>query len=173
LAEKLGEKIAPSHFSLYDDPTLPRASGSQPYDGDGFKASPRAIVQDGVLQLFFLNLYNARRMGAEPTTGGSSNLVLPPGSRSPLEIAQELPEAIRVEGFLGGNANATSGDFSFGINGTLLRHGEPVQSLSEMNISGNLFELLDHYIEAANDSWAYGAWRVPTLRFDDIQFSGS
>ena len=112
-------------------------------------------------------------MGMNPTTGGSSNLVMQPGARSPSEIARSLPQAIRVEGFLGGNANPTSGDFSYGIHGTLLEHGEPVQSLSEMNISGNLFELLDHYVEAANDPWGFGSWRVPTLRFDDIQFSGS
>ena len=96
-----------------------------------------------------------------------------PGKRSPIEIARSLPKAIRVEGFLGGNANPTSGDFSFGIHGTLLENGEPVQSLSEMNISGNLFELLDNYVESANDSWRFGAWRVPTLRFDNIQFSGT
>jgi PmbA protein len=173
MADKLKQRIAPTNFSLYDDPTIPRAAGSRPYDGDGFASQRRAIVEDGVLQTFFLNLYNARRMGMDPTTGSSSNLILPPGERSPEEIAAELPDAIRVEGFLGGNANATSGDFSFGIHGTLLSHGEPVQSLSEMNISGNLFELMENYVEAANDPWNFGAWQVPTLRFDDIQFSGS
>ena len=173
LAEKLGQQIAPKNFNIYDDPTIPRAAGSRPYDGDGYTALPRPIVKDGELQLFFLNLYNSRRMKMERTTGGSSNLVMAPGERSPLEIARSLPKAIRIEGFLGGNANPTSGDFSFGIHGTLLEHGEPVQSLSEMNISGNLFELLDNYVESANDCWGFGAWRVPTLRFDNIQFSGT
>jgi PmbA protein len=80
---------------------------------------------------------------------------------------------VRIEGFLGGNANPTSGDFSFGIHGTLLDHGEPARAVSEMNVSGNLFDLLARWAGAADDPWPYGAWRSPSLLFDGVQLSGA
>ena len=124
------------------------------------------------LRAFFVDLYNSRRLKCDPT-GGASNLVIPAGPRSCAEIIASQPRVIRVDGFLGGNTNAISGDFSFGISGTLFENGEPVAAVSEMNISGDLFSLLSRFQEAASDTWRWGAWRSPSLLFDDIQFSGT
>ena len=126
-----------------------------------------------MLKTFFVDLYHSRKLERDPTTGGSSNLVVPPGSRSMEAIASDLPQAIRVTSFLGGNTSSASGDFSFGIRGQLLEHGEPVQNVSEMNISGNIRDLLGSYTEAANDTWTWSSMRVPTLLFDAVQFSGT
>jgi PmbA protein len=131
------------------------------------------LVENGVLQTYFLSVYNARRLGEAPTTGGTTNVVVPPGSRTVSEISRDVGRAIRVDGFLGGNSNATTGDFSFGILGALLEDGVPVTPVSEMNVSGDLFGLLERFAEAANDPWLYSSWRCPTLLFDDIQFSGT
>lgn len=172
LADRLNKPIAPAHFNLLDDPLIPRAPGSRPHTGDGMRAVPRPIVEDGTLRSFFLSLYNARRLEMAPTAGGASNLVIPPGSRSPAELLKDAGRCIRIEGFLGGNSSTITGDFSFGIIGTLFEDGEPVQPVSEMNVSGNLFELLERWQDAGDDVWTYGAWRVPSLLFDNIQFSG-
>lgn len=173
LADKLGQRIADPRLSIWDDPLIPRASGSQLCDGDGIPARRRPILVEGVLERFLVGVYNGRRLGVEPTTASTSNLVIEPGDQGPLELAADQERAILVQGFLGGNSNPASGDFSFGIQGVLLEHGEPVANLSEMNISGDLLELLAGYRAAGNDVWRYGSWRVPTLRFDDVQFSGS
>ena len=169
---KLGQKVAASNFELLDDPHIPRGAGSRRFDADGFPSRKRVLVQGGELRCFLLNQYYARKLDVEPTTGGTSNLIIPPGPRGPEAIAADLPKAIRVESFLGGNANSTTGDFSFGIRGTLLEHGAPARSVSEMNIAGNLFELYERYLEAGNDVRRYGSSRVPSVLFDDIQFSG-
>jgi PmbA protein len=173
LADKLGQRVAAAGFTLLDDPHIPRGAGSRLFDSDGFPSRPRPLVLDGELQCFFLNQYFARKLGMEPTLGGPSNLRIPAGARSPAAIAAELPEAIRVESFLGGNANSTTGDFSFGIRGTFLEHGQATRSVSEMNIAGNLFQLYERYVEAADDVRRYGTSRVPSVLFDDVQFSGN
>ncbi len=173
MAEKLGQRVAASSLELWDEPHIHRGAGSRLFDGDGFPTSRRSLVQGGVLQCFFVNQYFSRKLDMEPTTGGTSNLVLPPGPRAPLAIAAGFPSVIRVESFLGGNANSTTGDFSFGIRGTLLERGEPVQSVGEMNIAGNLFDLYERYTEAASDVHRYGTSRVPSVLFDDVQFSGT
>jgi PmbA protein len=173
LADKLGEKIASTSFTLRDNPLIPRGLGSQPHDGDGLPSVPRTIVEDGVLKMFFVSVYNGRRLGVPTTTGGASNLVIDPGTDSPDALMAAHPIAIRVDGFLGGNTNPSTGDFSFGIQGALLEHGKPTRALSEMNVSGDLFGLMQRYVAAANDPWTFGSWRTPSLVFDDIQFSGA
>ena len=173
LEGRLGQRIANARLTLIDDPLIPRAAGSSPHDGDGLPSRRRVLVQDGVLQEFLIDVYNGRRLGQAPTGGDTGNLLVAPGASSPERLLAGLPRAIRVEGFLGGNTNPTSGDFSFGVHGVLLQGGVAVQHVSEMNISGNLFELLERYADAADDVWTWSAWRTPSLLFDDIQFSGS
>ena len=95
------------------------------------------------------------------------------GSSTYTELALGLDRAIRVDGFLGGNSNPTSGDFSYGVHGALIEGGKEVRPVSEMNVSGNVFELLERFVEAADDPWTFSSWRTPTLLFRDIQFSGT
>lgn len=172
LLEKQGERIANENFSIYSDPSIPRGLGSFPYDGDGLAGRKLALVEDGVLQNYFIGIYNGRRLQTAPTSSSMANITMPHGQRTPQEILQSLPRAIRVEGFLGGNTNAITGDYSFGITGTLFENGNPVQGVSEMNISGNVFTLLQQWQKAGSDVWTFGSYRVPSLLFDGIQFSG-
>lgn len=173
LAGKLGERIASDKLTILDEPLIPRGLGSRAWDGDGLRAIPRTIVENGVLRNYYINTYYSRKLKMPPTTGGRSNWVVPPGGRSREAILAELPHAIVVTGFLGGNSNGLTGDFSFGIQGLYLEYGVVKAHLSEMNVSGNLFELLGNYAEAANDVWTWGGMRSPSLLFDGVQFSGT
>ncbi|MEZ4318680.1 MAG: TldD/PmbA family protein [Myxococcota bacterium] len=173
LADKLGKRVGSKHFTIIDDPHIPRGLGSHPWDGDAIRSRVRTIVKEGVLEEFNIGLYHARKMGVEPTSGGRSNWVIPPGPRSVEAIARELPKAIVVTGFLGGNSNGATGDFSLGIRGILWENGEPTQSLSEMNVTGNVTTLFESLVEVANDPWLYSSVRSPTLVFEGVQFSGT
>ena len=173
LAGRLGEKLGSPLFTLIDDPTIPRGLASRPWDGDGLVATPRDIFREGVLEAFYISVYYGRKLGMEPTTGGRSNWVVPKGDRPLADLLREHPRAILVDGFLGGNSNAVTGDFSLGIRGALLEHGEPVQSLSEMNVSGNLLTLFHRLVAVGDDPWPYSSVITPTLIFDDVQFSGT
>ena len=171
LAGKLGEPIASPVLSITDDPTIPRGLGSQPWTGDCLVAKPRTILERGVLRSYNIGVYYGRKLGMEPT-GGRSNWVIAPGERDLHAMAKELDKAILVTGFLGGNSNPSTGDFSFGIRGLLLERGEVVQSLSEMNVSGNILQILQQLVEVGSDVWAWSSTRCPTLRFENVQFSG-
>ncbi len=59
-----------------------------------------------------------------------------------------------------------------GISGMLIENGKMVRPLFEMNISGNLKNLWGNLAEVGNDPYVFSSWRVPTLRFRDVQFSG-
>lgn len=172
LADKLGQKIASSVLSITDDPSIPRGLGSRPYDGDGFPAKKMEVLKEGVLQNYYISLYYSRKLGVAPTTGGRSNWVVAPGARSQAEILASFPTCILVNGFLGGNSNGQTGDFSFGIQGHLVQNGEIVQNLSEMNVSGNILELLPRLVEVGSDVWTWGGLRSGSLVFEDVDFSG-
>jgi len=172
LADKLGESIGSTALTLVDDPTLPRGLSSRPWDGDALRAKPRTIIDKGVLKQHYIGVYYGRKLEREPTTGGRSNWVLPTGDKTWKQLAAQYPKAILVNGFLGGNSNGTTGDFSFGIRGVLLENGEPTSSLSEMNVSGNILEIFHKLVATANDPWKYSSVRSPTLVFEDVQFSG-
>jgi PmbA protein len=173
MADRLGARVASTAFTLIDDPLIPRGLGSRAHDGDGLPAQRRVVIEDGVLQMFFIGVYDGRRLGRPPTTESGSNLVVPPGPRSPGQLAAGLGRHLRVDGFLGGSSNPVTGDFSFGVQGALADGAEILHPISEMNVSGNLFELMDRYLEAADDTCTHSAWRCPTLLFDQVQFSGS
>ena len=173
MSDKLGESVASSAFNLLDNPHLPKGMGSRPYDGDGRPTQSRTLIEDGILKHWLVNVYYGRKLNRTPTTGGTSNLVVPPGSRSCSDILSDIDWAIHVDGFLGGNSNATTGRYSFGIRGTLFENGVAVRPISEMNISGSIFDLMTGFVEAADDPWLFGACRSPSLLFDAVQFSGA
>ncbi|MBA2321170.1 MAG: TldD/PmbA family protein, partial [Deltaproteobacteria bacterium] len=140
--------------------------------GDGRRPIRREVVRDGVLKMFYLNTYYARKLDRPATTGGRSNWVVPTGPAPWQEVAAKWPRAILVTGFLGGNANPTTGDFSFGIRGRLVENGVPTKALSEMNMAGNLRELLLDLVALGNDPWVYGSTLAPSLVFGGVRFSG-
>jgi PmbA protein len=172
-AGKLGTSIASPALTILDDPFIPRGLGSRPFDGEGLRAKAFPVVEGGVLRTYYINTYYGRKLGMEPTTGGRSNWVVPAGERSVAEITRDLPQCIVVTGFLGGNSNSLTGDFSFGVQGLLLERGEVVQHLSEMNVSGNLGDFFHRFAEPANDTWTWSAMRSPSLLFEGVDFSGT
>ena len=172
LLDKQGQKLGSNVFTLIDDPFVTGGLGSRLYDGDGFAAKKRVMVDSGVLQQYYIDWYRSRKLGVEPTTGGTSNLILPAGPRTVTEIMKDLGRGMLVNGFIGGNSNSNTGDFSVGITGTLFEGGELTQAAAEMNIAGNHLELWNRLAEAANDPWVYSSWRLPSLVFTDVVVSG-
>jgi PmbA protein len=83
-----------------------------------------------------------------------------------------VDKGILVTGFIGGNSNDTTGDFSYGIVGMLIEMGKTVKPLNEMNISGNGKDFWNKLAEVGNDPYAYSSKMMPSLYFRDIQFSG-
>ncbi len=172
LADKKGQAIGSKHFTLLDDPFIVGGLGSRLYDDDGFAAKQRTMIDTGVLKDFYIDWYYSKKLGWEPTTSGSSNLILPPGNRSVEEIMKDLGRGIFITGFIGGNSNSTTGDASIGIIGKLFEGGVPVQTVAEMNIADNHLQFWHKLIEAANDPWLYSSYRMPSLVFGDVVVSG-
>ena len=100
LADKKGQKIG-------SDAAHPRRRPAHPSGGSaaasstatGIAARRRDMIEAGVLRDFYVDWYYSRKLGWEPTTGGPSNLIIPPGKRSVAEIMKDLGRGILVTGF--------------------------------------------------------------------------
>jgi len=172
LAGRIGDRIGSDKLTIIDDPFIPRALGSRLYDGEGIAARKRVMVDRGVLKEYFIDSYYGRKLGLEPTSGSSSNLTFDPGTRSLAELIDSMTRGILVTGFIGGNSNSATGDFSVGVAGLYVENGQVVQPISEMNISGNHNEFWHNLVEMGDDEYVYSSWRRPSMYFRDIQFSG-
>ncbi len=173
LAEKMGEKIASSCFTVRDEPHLPRRGGSRVYDSEGIASHPMSVIENGVLRSFYVDTYYGRKLGLSPTSGSASNLVVGLGEKDRDGLLAEVGEGIYVTSWLGGNANGTTGDFSFGVRGHLIEGGKLGAPVEEMNVSGNFLDLFSRLSMVGNDPVPWSSFRVPTLVFDGVQFSGS
>ncbi len=168
----LGKEIASARLTIREDPFLPAGFGSRLFDGEGMAAHRRAVIEKGVLKTWYIDSYYGRKLGMEPTTGGPANLVFEPGDQDLAALTKSISKGILVTNFIGGNSNATTGDFSVGIVGFYVENGAIAHPVNEMNVSGNLKELWNRLAAVGSDPYPYSNWQTPSLRFTDVQFSG-
>ncbi|HET6437582.1 MAG TPA: TldD/PmbA family protein [Anaeromyxobacter sp.] len=169
---RLGAAIGSPLLDVRDDPHLKRGLGSRLYDGEGLAARGFPVFERGALRSFYVDTYYGRKLSMAPTTARSSNLAWTLGMRSPEELVREVGEGVLATGFLGGNSNSTTGDFSLGLRGFRVRGGAVAEPLSEMNVSGNHLVLWSRLAAVGNDPYRYSPLRTPTLVFDGVQIAG-
>ena len=172
LLDKLGTKVASGLFTLRDEPHVVGANGSRYFDNEGVATRPMTIFDKGVLQTYFIDTYNGKKMGVAPTISSPSRLVLEPGSKDLDGLVADVEQGILVTGFNGGNSNSTTGDFSYGIEGFLIENGKLTQPVNEMNVTGNFIDLWGSLVAVGNDPQPNRSWLVPSLVFDGVNFSG-
>ena len=170
---KLGQQVASPLLSITDDPLLPRGFGSRRFDNEGMAAKPRVIFADGVLRSYNLDTYYARKLKMEPTSGSTSNLSWKLGPKSQAELLADAKDALLITGFIGGNSNSGTGDFSLGVVGFRVRNGQIAEPLSEMNLSGNHLEFWKKLVAIGNDPFPYSSLRTPTLVFENVSVAGT
>jgi PmbA protein len=172
LEGKLGQAIGSPVLGLTDDPLVPKGFGSRLFDGEGIAARPLPLFEGGVLKSFYVDTYYGKKLGMEPTTGGMSNLAWKLGDRGPGELVASIETGVLVDSFLGGNSNSTTGDFSFGVAGFMIRGGKIAEPVSELNVAGNHLALWKQLVAVGNDPYPYSASRTPTLVFEGVSFAG-
>ncbi len=168
----MGERIGSGLMTIVDDPFIVSGRGSRLYDSEGLATKRRDIVEGGILRNYFIDTYYGKKLEMEPTTGETTNLVFVPGEKDLAGLLAGIDYGIFVTGFNGGNSNGSTGDFSYGIEGFLVENGKLTQPVSEMNITGNFREMWDNLIAVGNDVYTGSSWRLPSLVFDKVSFSG-
>lgn len=173
LAKSRGKKMFSDKLTLIDDPLIPRASESRPFDMEGIAAKRFPVIEQGVLRNFYIDTYYGRKLEMAPTTAGPSNLVVAPGKGSLNDLIGGVDKGVYVTSWLGGNSDSTSGEFSLGLRGLLIENGKLGGPVGEMNITGNVTDLFSQLSAVGDDVWTYGMVRSPTMVFDGVSFAGA
>ncbi|MBI5066913.1 MAG: TldD/PmbA family protein [Deltaproteobacteria bacterium] len=173
LEGKVGQVIGSPLLSLDDDPLRPRALGSRLFDSEGLAARRFPLFDGGRLASYYLDTYYARKLGLTPTTRSTSNLTWRTGPEGQEGLLRSVGDGFLVTGFLGGNSNSTTGDFSLGMNGFRIRGGAQAEPVAEMNASGNLLTLWKALAAVGNDPYPWSPLRTPTLVFEGVAVAGT
>ncbi|HYN40125.1 MAG TPA: TldD/PmbA family protein, partial [Rhodospirillales bacterium] len=88
LGDKLGSRLFADGIRVIDDPLRRRGLRSRPCDGEGIASERRAIIDDGVLTTWLLDLRSARQLGLR-STGHASRGASSPPSPAPTNIYLE------------------------------------------------------------------------------------
>jgi PmbA protein len=172
LIGKLDKPVASKLLTVIDDPEIISAPGSRLFDYEGLSATKRQVIEEGVLRNFYIDTYYGRKLGMKPTSGSSSNVIFKLGTRDMAAMVSGLKKGILVTGFIGGNCNGSTGDFSYGIEGFLVENGKIVHPVNEMNITGNMNHVFFNLAEVGNDFREGSSFRIPSMLFENIDFSG-
>jgi PmbA protein len=183
LAESEGKTIASPLVSVIDDPLIPRAPGSRPFDGEGLLSRRNVVVDKGVLQTFILDTYSAKKLGKQSTANGSrgssggvgagtTNFILQPGAHTAAQILADSERALYVTDMMGFGFNAVTGDFSRGASGFWIERGERKFPVSEVTISLNLDELLKRIDRVGDDLDLRTSVCAPTFRVSAMTVAG-
>jgi len=170
---RVGERVGSEHLDVADDPLVPRGLGSQRFDGEGLAARRFPLFERGVLRGFYVDTYYGRKLKLRPTTAATSNLAWRCGERGPGELLMGVKEGLWVTGFLGGNSNGTTGDFSLGVQGFLVRQGAPAEPVAQATIASNHLQLWKDLAAVGNDPYLSSSLRTPTLVFEGVQVAGT
>ena len=184
LAEREGTEVASSLVTVVDDPLLPRAPGSRPYDGEGLASRTNLVVEKGVLRTFLCDSYSGRKL-SRPSTGNASrggsagvscsttNFILQPGTDSNAAIVKGTKQGLYVTEMMGFGFNAVTGDFSRGASGFWIENGELAYPVSEVTISLNVDELWKRIDAVGSDLDLRTATAAPTIRVAKMTVAGA
>jgi len=183
LVSREGSEVASSGVTLIDDPLIPRAPGSRPFDGEGLPSRKNVVVENGVLKTFLLDSYSARKLqrastGSAARGGGSvsastSNLIMQPGALSRDELIASTASGLYVTEMMGFGFNAMTSDFSRGAAGFWIENGKFAFPVSEITISSTLDAMLKGIDGIANDLRLITSVASPTFRTARMTISGS
>ena len=182
LKDRMGDRVLPAGMDLWDEPRRRSGAASRPFDAEGLATRPLALVRDGVLESWVLDLAAARQLGLRSTASaqrsvggvpgpGTTNLRLTQGTRSKAELLAEMGTGLLVTSMLGASINPTTGDYSRGASGFWIEGGQVAHPVNEITIAGNLLRMLTD-LTPANDADETRAAIVPSLRVEGLTVAG-
>ena len=158
LGEKLGEQILSDRLTIREDPTHAGFPFARVFDDEGVAVQSRAIIEQGVLRSFLIDLQGASDLGGPPTGNaarrtmfsekiedapapGWLGAIIEPGKDSWRDLLAGIDEGLLVTRLSGlHSSNLLQGQYAVKADGYHIRGGKPVGYLERTMIAGNVFE---------------------------------
>ena len=175
LLDTLGKQIFSKAVTIEECPHERGALASTPFDDEGVATRVRTVVQNGVLNGYFLGSYSARKLGLRSTgsAGGAHNLTLSSGARDLPAMLKHMQRGFLVTEMLGQGANLLTGDYSRGAAGYWVENGEIAHPVEEVTVAGNLKDMFRGIAEVGSDVVVRGAYRCGSVLVDNMTVAGN
>ena len=178
LLDAMGKPVWAPHITIKEDPFIPGAHGSSPFDEEGVKVSARTVVKKGVVNGYFLSTYSGRKLGMPSTgnAGGTHNLQLTSTRtvKGGLEgLLQKMDTGLLVTEMMGQGVNGVTGDYSRGVFGYWVENGVIVHPVEEITIAGNVKDMFKGIVAMADDAQWWGSKHMGSVLIDSMTLAGN
>jgi PmbA protein len=183
LKDKMGAKIFADGIRIVDTPHKQRGLGSRPFDAEGLPCKRMAVIDDGVLTTWLLDLAAARQLNLKPTGHASrgtsgppgptvSNFHLDKGKQSVDELMGDIKSGLFITDMIGSGVNGVTGDYSRGASGFWIENGKLSFPVSGITVAGNLKDMF-LALTPANDLQFKSSVNAPTVRIEGMTIASS
>ncbi|MBL8472987.1 MAG: metalloprotease PmbA [Rhodocyclaceae bacterium] len=175
LQDSLGQQIFAPCVNIQEKPFLRKGLGSGTFDEEGVATRERQVVENGVLNGYFLSVYSARKLGMRTTgnAGGAHNLILAGGKRKLDAMLELMGRGLLVTELLGHGVNYVTGDYSRGAAGYWVEGGKIVHPVHEITIAGNLRDMFRGIVEIGADRIVRGSKQTGSILIEKMKVAGS
>jgi PmbA protein len=175
LLDHLDKQIFPSFVHIHEQPHLPLALGSIPFDEDGVATRNNIFIENGRLRNYALGVYSARKLGLQTTgnAGGVHNLTIKPGEKDLSALIKAMGRGLLITELMGQGVNLLTGDYSRGAAGYWVENGEIQYPVHEITVAGKLQEMYARLAEVGNDVDTRGGIRTGSILIEEIMIGGN
>lgn len=182
LRDMMGRQVAAKGITVVDEPMRVRGPASRPFDGEGVEGARLVMVDNGVLNHWFLSSSAAKELGLQTNGRGSrsgssvspssTNLSIEPGEPSQETLIRSLKTGFYVTEVFGQGVNMVTGEYSRGASGFWIENGELAYPVSEVTIASNLKDMFLNMVPADDIDRNFGT-AAPTLLIEGMTLAGS
>jgi PmbA protein len=178
LVDSLGKAVFAPHVQIVEDPHVPRAMGSAPFDEEGVRTKRRAVVKDGVVEGYFLSTYSARKLGMQTTgnAGGSHNLSLQSSATREEDdfeaMLKKLDTGLLLTELMGQGVNYVTGDYSRGASGFWVENGKIQYAVEEITVASTLQEMFRNVVAIGADTIVRGTKQTGSVLIERMTVAG-
>ncbi|WP_411822666.1 TldD/PmbA family protein [Leptospira sp. 'Mane'] len=185
MAGKLGKQVASSKLSIWEDPTIDNYAGTTSFDREGQATHTQSILNQGILDTYFYNTYEAKKAGLKNSNGfatggaqslpgcGPRQLQIAPGD-SNKEDFFKMKEKVLFVNRLSGTSDGPSGDFSGVIKGSYLLENGVKTPVKEVQIVGNVFDALNQIVGISKEGELLGeSYWAPYMLLEGFTITGA
>jgi len=175
LLDSLGKPIFSPAVHIEERPFEAQGSASGAFDEEGVATRERTIVNDGVLEGYFLGSYAARKLGMQTTgnAGGHHNLLLRSDGPDFAGMLRKLDRGLLVTELLGQGVNLVTGDYSRGAAGYWVEGGEIRFPVEEITIAGNLRDMFRGVVAVGSDVLVRSGRSTGSILLDNMTIAGN
>lgn len=179
LLDQLGQPIFAPHIQIQERPHLIGGLGSAPFDSEGVRTTARTIVENGILNGYFLSSYTARKLGMKTTgnAGGAHNLSLVSSHTDKNDdlkaMLKKLGTGLYVTELIGQGINYVTGDYSRGAFGYWVENGEIQHAVEEITIAGNLADMFKQIAAVGADRLVRGGKETGSILIEQMAVAGN